>query len=446
MTARARRLLAKGYQRLVSYEVKGGGFSWFGESPANQVLTAYGLMQFADMAEVYRVDPELVARTQRWLASKQRADGAWTPDQSWLHDWKAVQGPVATTAYIAWALAEAGARGPVLDRALQFLDGHREALAASPYLLALWAAAETGAQKPTSLATSRGTGSRGPSALELLRARGERVEDGLRFGAAGQTLFYARGRAADAQVTALAVHALQRQGHLTDAQVALRWLWSARARNHGWGSTQGTVLALRAAARMSGSAPRKGRLRVRLDGRALGEIDLAAAGVPELGIPTDLAPGRHVFEVEGEAEGLQADLRASWRKGGVPQALVSGLEVKLSGPKEPVGVGRTTEMMVTLRNPGSEVVAMPTVVVPVPPGFQVAQDSLQGLPVARHEDLGRVLHLYLQKLEPGRSLALPYRLRAKAEVEVTQRAARAYAYYDPEISGASGILRLRAAR
>ena len=62
----------------------GGGFSWFGQAPANKILTAYGLMEFYDMSKVYDVDPKLIERTQQWLAGQQQADGSWKPDTS-LH-------------------------------------------------------------------------------------------------------------------------------------------------------------------------------------------------------------------------------------------------------------------------------------------------------------------------------------------------------------------------
>ena len=58
-----------GYQRLVTFECKNGGFSWFGNEPAHQVLTAYGLLEFSDMAKVHEVDPNVIARTQQWLAA-----------------------------------------------------------------------------------------------------------------------------------------------------------------------------------------------------------------------------------------------------------------------------------------------------------------------------------------------------------------------------------------
>jgi len=46
----------------VTFEVPGGGFSWFGQAPANKILTSYGLMEFADMSRVHEVDQRLIDR------------------------------------------------------------------------------------------------------------------------------------------------------------------------------------------------------------------------------------------------------------------------------------------------------------------------------------------------------------------------------------------------
>src|SRR5439155_16231238 len=68
--AKAESFIANGYQRLLTFEVAGGGFSWFGQPAANKILTAYGLTEFSDMAKVYDVDPNLIRRTQQWLAAQ----------------------------------------------------------------------------------------------------------------------------------------------------------------------------------------------------------------------------------------------------------------------------------------------------------------------------------------------------------------------------------------
>ena len=51
---KAESLMSAGYQRLLTFEHAGGGYSWFGEQdPAPYLsVTAFGLMEFADMAQV----------------------------------------------------------------------------------------------------------------------------------------------------------------------------------------------------------------------------------------------------------------------------------------------------------------------------------------------------------------------------------------------------------
>jgi hypothetical protein len=82
--AKAEGYIGNGYQRLLTFEVPGGGFSWFGQAPANKILTAYGLMEFNDMAKVSEVDPKLIQRTATGsrASSKPMAVGAPTPRSS----------------------------------------------------------------------------------------------------------------------------------------------------------------------------------------------------------------------------------------------------------------------------------------------------------------------------------------------------------------------------
>ncbi len=47
--AKAEGFIANGYQRLLTFEVPGGGFSWFGQAPANKILTvlrADGILRY----------------------------------------------------------------------------------------------------------------------------------------------------------------------------------------------------------------------------------------------------------------------------------------------------------------------------------------------------------------------------------------------------------------
>src|SRR5262249_789923 len=125
--AKAEGYMAKGYERLLAFEVPGGGFSWFGQAPANKILTSYGLMEFSDMAKVHDVDPKLIQRTQQWLASQQQADGSWKPDTNFINEGATNRynsDLLRITAYIGWALENTGYQGPAVEKARQYVAQH----------------------------------------------------------------------------------------------------------------------------------------------------------------------------------------------------------------------------------------------------------------------------------------------------------------------------------
>src|SRR5205807_9715657 len=125
--AKAEGFIGNGYQRLLTFEVPGGGFSWFGSAPANKILTAYGLMEFSDMSKVHDVDPKVIQRTQQWLAAQQQPDGSWKPDTSFINEGATNRyntDLLRIAAYLGWALETSGYGGPAVERARQFIDGH----------------------------------------------------------------------------------------------------------------------------------------------------------------------------------------------------------------------------------------------------------------------------------------------------------------------------------
>src|SRR5947209_9410362 len=125
--AKAEGYIANGYQRLLTFEVPGGGFSWFGNAPANKILTAYGLMEFSDMSKVYDVDPKLISRTQQWLAAQQQADGSWKPDASFINEGatnRFNKDALRITAYVAWSLENTGYQGPAVEKSRRYVSDH----------------------------------------------------------------------------------------------------------------------------------------------------------------------------------------------------------------------------------------------------------------------------------------------------------------------------------
>ena len=106
-------LLEASYKRLTGFETPTKGYEWFGANPGHEALTAYGLMQFTDMARVRNVDKEMVDRTRTWLLARRDGKGGFSLNPRALDSFGGA--PVDTTnTYITWALIESGEKG--LDR------------------------------------------------------------------------------------------------------------------------------------------------------------------------------------------------------------------------------------------------------------------------------------------------------------------------------------------
>src|SRR6185436_16381662 len=92
---------------LTSFECKKRAYEWFGSDPGHEALTAFGLMQYHDMADVMPVDPEMVQRTRTWLLARRNGQGGFHRNPRHLHVWSVQQDIV--DAYVLWALTEADA-------------------------------------------------------------------------------------------------------------------------------------------------------------------------------------------------------------------------------------------------------------------------------------------------------------------------------------------------
>ena len=105
---KAEQYLNAGYQRLLTFEHKTGGFDWWGQESNEPLIwvSAYGLQEFNDMAKVYPVDRGVIDRTQAWLMKQQAADGTWDKIGMTHSETIASMGDpkLLLTSYVAWSL------------------------------------------------------------------------------------------------------------------------------------------------------------------------------------------------------------------------------------------------------------------------------------------------------------------------------------------------------
>ena len=222
-------ILQNGYDRLRGFESKSGGYEWFGADPGHDALSAYGLMEFTDMAQVRQVDSVMLQRTRQWLLEQRDAKGGYLRKTRTLHTW--IADPECANAYNTWALLEAGVKadlGPevkwVRDAAETSQNTYAVALAANVLALA---------------------GDKDGENHLLDKLAGKQQADGS-LGGATTSVIGSGGDALSIETTALAVLAwLRSPKYASNVENSIKYL-AESCKAGRYGSTQSTVLALRA--------------------------------------------------------------------------------------------------------------------------------------------------------------------------------------------------------
>ena len=439
--AKAEGFIANGYQRLLTFEVPGGGFSWFGNAPANKILTAYGLMEFYDMSHVHDVDANLIARTQQWLAGQQQADGSWKPDTSFINEGATNRynnDVVRITAYLGWSLGNTGFQGPAVEKAKEYVAAHLNGKI-DAYTLAVAANFAADYQKDREFT--------GRAMRMLLDARTEK--DQQAWWTAEETGVYGGGASAAVETTGLAVQALLKWGEASGtASKALRYIASKKDASGTWGTTQATIMALRAllSATDKTGADVRGDVEISLNGKVMEKLAIT----PE---NNDLL---HQFVFPADARGARVALHFAG-KGGLAYQVAGRYFVPWGekAPGEPLSIDVQYDRAhlaqddiatatATVKNNLPKTANMVMVDVGIPPGFDLLSEDLQAyLEASRGRKSGRLEKfnqtatqaiLYFDSIRAGDTVTLKYRLRAKYPIRAHTFQSRVYEYYDPAVS------------
>jgi hypothetical protein len=438
--AKAREYIHLGYQRLLSFEVEGGGFSYFGKAPALLVLTGYGLMEFQDMAQVHDVDSKLIERTRKWLLDQRKADGSW-PAKEGDDDLTRY----TTTAYLAWSVFGGQPLSAEAKATRTFLLSRKAETISDPYLLALVSNALLGIEP---------TGDAVRPYLERLRGLRHFSKDrNLVWWEQPQdksTLFYGSGRSGAIETTALAVVALTKgKQHPGDVRLALAWLAGQKDSAGTWHSTQATVLTLKAL--LAGSNRPLGG-----DGERCIEIAWGKGGKQEIVIPADQAEVMKQLDLTAQLVSGTQTLKLTERSATaagyqlvfryhVPetkQEKKEALSISLAYDKTTLKVDETVQVTATAVNKSNQAAPMVMLDLPIPAGFVLAGEDFTERGAAKVQVHSRGVLVYLHALEAGKTLELRYRLRATMPVNVHVPAARVYEYYNPDREGFSQAARM----
>ncbi len=441
--AKARGYIAAGYQKLLTFEVREGGFEWFGHPPAKEKVTAYGIMQLTDMAQVYNVDSAVIDRANRWLLSRQYDDGSWDESDQWQAGGSR-DTRVRETAYIAWALAEAHIESSRLYRALEFLrqnvretdSAYTVALAANALL-----AGDPNDVFGRKLLTGLQSSVRGDGRLGWV-------------GSAGTGAMYSRGSCLDIETTALSVLAMMKVNAFADmVPRALAWLCEQKDRHGTWHSTQATVLAMKALIAGTRTAPKSDtptRVRVAVNSKDAGSMEVTPQTrdiLRTFDLTGHLRPGANTIRLTRDG-GMELPYRlvgTHWVPGErAATPAVRELEIDVRYDRDHLRVGDVLRGNVQILDGGVTPSNMIMVEIGVPPGFAVDPATFQRLvdsgTFARYEMASDRVVAYVRSIAtPTRSgaagkrrLRFSYELRALRPVRVQVPPSHVYEYYQPQ--------------
>ncbi len=437
--AKAEGFIANGYQRLLTFEVPGGGFSWFGQAPANKILTAYGLMEFYDMSQVHDVDPNVIQRTQQWLAGQQQADGSWKPDTQFINEGATNRyntDLLRITSYIAWSLENTGYKGPAVEKAKQYVQDH-QGDKADAYTLAVLAnfAADYGKDRDFT----------GKAMQRLLDAKTEKDEQV--WWSAEETNVYGRGPSAAVETTGLAVQGLLKWGQ-SPATVtkALAFLTSKKDASGTWGTTQATIMALRALLQATGKAGAvNGTVEITLNGKPAEKLTLTEENNDLLHQFVFPAAAANSVEIRFNGQGgLAYQVAGRYFVPWNARPANEPLSIAIAYDRTRLSQDDIATATATVRNNLRESANMVMVDLGIPPGFDLQTEDLQSYQektASRHG--GRLEKfnltatqaiLYFDSIPAGQTVTIPYRLRAKYPIRARTFQARVYEYYSPEVN------------
>lgn len=427
---RSSRLLDSGYKKLTGYESPKKGFEWFGGDPGHEALTAYGLLQFADMRDVYgAVDPTMVARTGAWLKSRRDGNGGYLRDAKALDSFGRAS-PEVTDAYVTWALATAGVTGleKEIEKSMKLAQTSEDA-----YQVAL--ATGTLLQRPAGTASSKAALAAAAKLARMQAPTGAWTN-------ADHSITKSGGNNLTIETTSLAILALLKaDGYLEQARKGIAWLQSNRGGFGQWGATQATVLALKAVTQfddVTRVAPRAGAVSLVIDGVVVAEQSFEAGRREPIvftGFDDKLTPGKHTIALTSKsADPLPYSMAVEYRSTEPASSNAAAVHLAATLAKTEVKMGETVRLDAVITNKTQSGQPMTLARLGLPGGLTFQNWQLKELrekgQIAFFETRAREVILYFRDMKPGEVKKIAIDLVATVPGTYTGPASAAYLYYN----------------
>ncbi len=427
---KATELIARGYKRLISFEVRGGGFDWFGRPPAHEALTAYGLMQFHDMKNVYpEVSDRLIQRTAQWLMSRRNGMGSFNQKKNGYDTFRPSNKEIIN-AYIVYALSETGYHDVQKEFEHSVLE---EKKFKDSYLTAL---------------VANSAFNLGNTALgnRLLSALMEIQDTNGSWTGKSNSITRSQGKSLRIETTSLICLAMLKSTLYTKSSFSktINFLYSSRSSYGRFGSTQGTVLALKAITEYSKkyyAKPEEGTFDIYIDDKKIAEkYYYSKLNNPQLldSLEKLLPEGKHKLRIRfSKNSGCPPyTLGIHWRTKTQQSSNESPLRFSSQLSSNKASVSDVVRLTATLINTQSKPQPMSLMKIGIPGGlspqpWQLKELRDKGL-FDYYEIFDNYLVFYFREMSPNEKKEIKLDLKAEMAGSYEGAASSAYLYYTDE--------------
>ena len=420
--------ISTGYQKILTYEVPGtpGGYSLYGNSPAEPVLTAYGLMQINELSKVYEVDENVIKEMVNYLFDVQNSNGTFDYSSTYIGGTASTDN-LAMNAYITWALSEVCPDDERIQKSIKYLEKEFEKETDS-YTLALMANVFINTENKV-------------LANEVIGELKEKIvatDNGAYVESKISDYYGTRGSYQNVQATALTSLALTKlnSNQKTNAEF-IKYLQNMKDYRGTWGTTQSTILALKSIIDYSANSDLKNQtIIVSLNG----EDKKIEIGEDALGI----------YEFDFENLGTENKFSIEMKKGKLTYEVIKnyyqsydmldnteGLKI-LQEITSQAKVNGTITQTIFVENKAENIVNG-LVEINIPQGCTVIEESLLDLKyngiIEKYEYNYGKINMYLRAFDKGDEVELKVEYRALYPENITGAAIRVFDYYNPNVEG-----------
>ena len=427
---RALKYISSGYQKLLTYEVAGekGGYSLYGKSPAETVLTAYGLMELIDLSEVYGIDSKVTEEMTEYLYKNQNTNGTFKITGQNKIGISQNKEELAYNAYIIWALSESNPKDERLQKSVEYLKNKLDDIDDN-YTLALVANIFANTEEKDL-----------NTVLKRLVSN-ININENTAYITSNTIDYYgSRGNVQTIQTVALTSMALSKANYSQDTnKMLINYLINKKDTRGTWYSTQATILSLKALNEFNEKNELNNQtITVKLNSEEQ-KIEIKDNPI-------------EIYEINFENLNKENKLSINIPNGSVYYEVIEeyyvpydkidtskfNIDISLEANKE-LKVNDVMNAKIKLTNKSKNNISNGIVTISIPQGFTVQEESLMMLEnkglIEKYEMNYTSINLYLRSFMDNQIINLDIGFKANYPVEITGLNIKAYDYYNPTIEG-----------